>query len=175
MPDAYLLQCQHYLTVTGYLEADLAVLIGGNDFRIYTIKHNTMLSEIVCERLTDFWFNHVIADIPPTPETLLEVDEFYGGNNNGQSITATPAVMRAIHERKKAIHVKKQAEALIHEQETTIKLHMGENQLLIDHSGKKLASWKTQVSNRFNTAEFRNIHPELANQFTRSVESRIFR
>ncbi|MGI0119651.1 YqaJ viral recombinase family protein [Zooshikella sp. RANM57] len=176
IPDMYLLQCQHYLTVTGYLEADLAVLIGGNDLRIYTIVHNEMLAGIVAQRLTDFWFNHVIADVPPEPTTPLEVDEFYGSkHDNGESITATDEVLEALEELKKAKEVKKKAENIVKEKESIIKRHMGENQQLIDDSGNKLASWKTYIKSSFQVTKFKENHPELAINFTEKTENRTFR
>ena len=38
IPDEYILQVQHYLAVTGYMGAYIAVLIGGNTFRSFRWK-----------------------------------------------------------------------------------------------------------------------------------------
>jgi len=49
VPDAYLLQCQWYLAVTQTDIADLAVLIGGNDYRIFTIARDNSLIDGLLE------------------------------------------------------------------------------------------------------------------------------
>jgi putative phage-type endonuclease len=65
VPVHYLLQCQHYLGVTGWDIWHLAVLIGGNVFRKYVIPRN---DELIADLFTieeDFWLNHVVPRIPP--------------------------------------------------------------------------------------------------------------
>jgi len=55
VPSHYLLQVQHYMAVTGYPVAHLAVLIGGRDFRLYVIERNEALIEHLIERESAFW------------------------------------------------------------------------------------------------------------------------
>jgi len=43
MPDYYLAQVEWQLSVTGLKTAYIAVLIAGNDFRIYKIHHDPVL------------------------------------------------------------------------------------------------------------------------------------
>lgn len=65
VPDVYNLQCQHYLSVTGLKWADIAVLIGGNDFRIYRVPRNDELIKNLIRIEKDFWTYHVEKQIPP--------------------------------------------------------------------------------------------------------------
>ena len=44
VPDHYILQCQHYMAVTGYIGWWIAVLIGGNKFRYKYIPVMKILS-----------------------------------------------------------------------------------------------------------------------------------
>lgn len=173
VPESYLLQVTHYMNVVGYDRADLAVLIGGNEFRIYHFKLNHDLNELVNQHLRDFWFHHVVADIPPEPTTLPELNAFYP-QDNGQALEATPEIVAALEERQKALAVKKEAEAIAKEQEVTIKQFMGANQILMN-SGKKLASWTSRQSSHFDTTRFKQAHPDLTKVFTKTQESRIFR
>ena len=64
VPDSYLLQTQHYLAVTGKELADLAVLIGGRDFRIYTIPRDETLIKSLRTLEGVFW-RHVERQEPP--------------------------------------------------------------------------------------------------------------
>lgn len=64
VPEHYLLQVTHQMIVTGADLAYLAALIGGNDFRVYTVR----LDEEVARRLTDieaaFWERVQLKDAP---------------------------------------------------------------------------------------------------------------
>ena len=66
VPDAYMLQCQHYMCVTGWNKWHLAVLIGGNTFRWFEIdRDNELIDNVLIPQLTDFWVNNVQAGVPP--------------------------------------------------------------------------------------------------------------
>ena len=174
VPEPYLLQVNHYMYVTGIHEADLAVLIGGNDFRIYPLKYHEGLSNYANQQLYHFWFNHVIAGVEPEPSNLQDLQQMYP-KDNGQIVLASDDVLEAIRAREKAVEMKKEADETLKTQEAIIKNFMGENQLLLDADGSRLVSWKTQTANRFDTKGFKQAHPELANEFNKSTESRVFR
>ena len=174
VPEPYLLQVMHYMHVTGIHEADLAVLIGGNDFRMYPLEYHQALSDRVNQRLHDFWFNHVIAGVEPEPSNLQDLQQMYP-KDNGQIVVASDDVLEAIRAREKAVEMKKEADETLKTQEAIIKKFMGENQLLLDADGSRLVSWKTQTANRFDTKGFKQAHPALANEFNKFIESRVFR
>jgi putative phage-type endonuclease len=71
IPTNYLLQVQHYLTVTGFEWADVAVLIGGSDFRIYEIRADKDLQALLIEGEAEFW-QRVQDRNPPDPKTAAE-------------------------------------------------------------------------------------------------------
>jgi putative phage-type endonuclease len=64
VPPDYLLQVMHYLNVTGKDVADLAVLIGGQKHRVFTIERDAELIERMTEIAFEFWTNKE-AGIPP--------------------------------------------------------------------------------------------------------------
>lgn len=68
LPDYYLTQVHHYMTVIDAHEADVAVLIGGNDFRIYNVKRDYEISQMLIERESEFW-QMVLDGTPPSIET----------------------------------------------------------------------------------------------------------
>lgn len=66
IPEAYQCQVLHQLAVTGRRWADVAVLIGGQDFRIYRIEREDDKIAALVEREAAFW-QHVDSDsAPPT-------------------------------------------------------------------------------------------------------------
>lgn len=67
VPEGYQCQVLHQLAVTGKTWADVAVLIGGQDFRIYRIERDDEKVSVLIEREAQFW-QKVIADIAPDPD-----------------------------------------------------------------------------------------------------------
>lgn len=55
VPDHYALQVQHYMAVTGYDMADLAVLVGGNRMLVYEIPRDDEIIEDLISLEADFW------------------------------------------------------------------------------------------------------------------------
>lgn len=64
VPDAYLIQCMHYLAVTGAELCKLAALFSGNHMRIYHIERDESLIEQLIETENNFW-TAVEAGVPP--------------------------------------------------------------------------------------------------------------
>lgn len=89
IPDYYRTQVEHYMIVTQYPEWDLAVLIGGNDYRDYHIERDPELSEMIIEAEARFW-EGVEKGIAPEfdwehPGTLDLVKRMHPGTN-GETI-----------------------------------------------------------------------------------------
>lgn len=55
VPDAYYLQCHHYMAVTGYSSWYIAVLIGGNKFKWAKIERNEQVIQRIIEGEAEFW------------------------------------------------------------------------------------------------------------------------
>ena len=64
IPDEYMLQVQHYMSVTGFPGAYVAVLIGGNTFKWYFIERDEELISMLIELEYEFW-EHVQNKTPP--------------------------------------------------------------------------------------------------------------
>ncbi len=67
IPVAYQCQVLHQLAVTGHAWADVAVLIGGQDFRIYRIERDDDKIADLIEREATFW-RCVTQDQQPEPD-----------------------------------------------------------------------------------------------------------
>jgi putative phage-type endonuclease len=55
IPEHYQVQVQHQLAVCGEDEADIAVLIGGQDFRTYTVRRSQPIIDHLIEIECEFW------------------------------------------------------------------------------------------------------------------------
>jgi len=75
-PPNYYVQCVHYMAVTGAEHWYLAVLVLNKAFHVFTIERDEAEIEALIEAEKHFWENHVLKQIPPTPdgsETTSEV------------------------------------------------------------------------------------------------------
>lgn len=80
IPEYYMTQVQHYMYVTGYRHAYLAVLIGGNTFRWYSIPYNEELAELQAAECVKFWNDCVEADMPPQITIYDDLASIFPGN-----------------------------------------------------------------------------------------------
>lgn len=67
IPQMYLIQVQHQMAVFGLDCADVACLIGGNDFRVYPIDRNQAVIDSLIEIESNFW-QRLQDRIPPEPD-----------------------------------------------------------------------------------------------------------
>lgn len=166
VPDDYLVQCQHYMIVLGVDVCDLAVLIGGRDFRIYTIGLDRELADIIIAREYDFWNNHVIAHVPPAPQSVADIESLYPADD-GQTLVASAEIEMAVTELKIVKEQIKKLDGLKGEKELLIKSAMLEKSVLLGIDGAPIATWrKAKDSRAFNKSACEKMHPDIIEQYT---------
>jgi putative phage-type endonuclease len=170
VPDDYALQVQHYMAVTGFDVADIAVLIGGSDFRIYTVPADPQLQADVIEQLAAFWQRVQDGD-PPPPVSYADAVQRYGHSAAVGAVQAD----RAARDAYAALRVIRERMAALEAQEAEAKAALlnalGEAGDTLTDNGKTLATWKlAKAPERFDTARFKTEHPDLAAAYTKAGE-----
>ncbi|PGS04820.1 hypothetical protein COC45_28060 [Bacillus cereus] len=176
VPAAYLLQCQHYMAVTGYEAWWIAVLIGGNKFVHKKIERDEELIQYLIDIEKDFWLNNVEKNEPPMfdgsdastellkhlyPESIA--DSFVSlGKQEELLIEARDQVDREI----KVLQEQKA------EYENKIKAKLGTNEVGGTENYK--IYWKSYTTNRFDSKRFKAEHPDLYEQYVKESKSRKF-
>lgn len=164
IPIPYLCQVQHYMAVTGFAVADVAVLIGGSDFRLYEVPADAEFQAAMIDAEADFW-RKVEAQEPPEPVTYSDMLQRYQ-TSKAASVTASEPVENAVAELKR---VREQMKLLEHTEEqlkTAILGELADNDTLLDSQGKVLATWKSaKASQRFDAKAFELAHADLYRQF----------
>jgi len=173
VPMQYLIQCMHYLAVTGKDLCDLAVLIGGRDFRIYPIQRDEELVANLIAGEAEFWRRVQDGD-PPPPQVVGDVHKLHPRDDGSVIRAETEAVLlvEAMNETKGQI---KQLEAVKREHEKQLKAYLGDHAILEAPDGRKLATWKNQTSSRFDAKAFKADHPDIDAQYRRESEARVLR
>jgi len=106
IPEHYVLQVRWYLAFPWFndgaslpLSADLAVLIGGRDFRCYEIARNEQIESELIETARVFWSNHIVTGIPPEessdPSDRDILSKHYS-EDASDMIVATPEIEKII-------------------------------------------------------------------------------
>jgi putative phage-type endonuclease len=173
-PDEYLLQCAHYAIVCDPEYVDLAVLIGGQTFRIYHYKRNPNLEEKLIIKEKEFWENHILKQVPPNPINNEDASLLWE-ESNGQSIVITQE-MRDVIDR--LASVKGEIHGAIKEKEQLeleLKKFIQDKEGITDSFGKFLVTWKNKNTNRFDVTGFKEKNPDLYNQFLKTTTSRVLR
>lgn len=167
IPLEYSAQVHHYMIVTGLVMADVAVLIGGSDFRIYTVEADRELHLAMIDREREFW--HLVeTDTMPEPVDAREVQALFA-KDNGATVQASEAVYLACQRLKSVKDNLKQIDAEKDLLEGQIKLAIGEAAAL-ELDGMTLATWKAaKDSSRFDTDAFKVAHPELFAQYQKTT------
>lgn len=96
VPLPYIVQVQYQLAVTGYQEADLAVLIGGWDYRVYHFKRDEELIAKIIEEVSEFW-KCVESDTPPPLRDRADAELAYPFSN-GNFKEAEPEVVQVVEQ-----------------------------------------------------------------------------
>ncbi|MBJ8106036.1 MULTISPECIES: YqaJ viral recombinase family protein [Bacillus cereus group] len=176
VPAAYLLQCQHYMAVTGYEAWWIAVLIGGNKFVHKKIERDEELIQYLIDIEKDFWLNNVEKNEPPMfdgsdastellkhlyPESIA--DSFVSlGKQEELLIEARDQVDREI----KVLQEQKA------EYENKIKAKLGTSESGGTENYK--VYWKSYTTNRFDSKRFKADYPDLYEQYVKESKSRKF-
>lgn len=174
IPELYMAQVQHYLIVCARPVIDVAVLIGGQEYRDYTVEADREIHDMLLDEEHRFWHEHVEARIPPAPRTIEEAAKLWPKHTDA-SVIATPDVEEACTHLAQIKEDKKEIEAQEKHWRLIVQKAMGEAGVLLDQDGKRpLATWKHQQQRQLDAKALRAAHPEIAEQFERVNEFRKF-
>jgi putative phage-type endonuclease len=169
VPPLYLVQCAWYMAITECQSADLAVLIGNSDFRVYTIQRDLELEELILSHAQHFWHEHVIGQTPPEPINVQDATLLFPKESSGQSIEANEALLESIRAYQDNSAKSQALSTECDRLKLEILNYMGHAEKLT-HAGKTLATWKcAKASNRIDTKALAQAHPDIAAVFTASV------
>jgi len=159
-------QVQHYLNVTGYSWAALAVLIVDDwQLKSIPIEPDQEFIEMMEEYEVKFWLDYVQKRIPPDPSTSAEVVKRWPRHTDGKLIEATSETFniwdRACSVRNQIKQLEKEKEEL----ETTLKNIIQDAEGLL-YQGQLLATFKqSKDTKQFDREKFRAEHPDLYEKY----------
>ena len=174
IPDYYLTQCLWYLKLTGAKVCYLAVLIGGNKFRMYRIERDEDLIESIFKQVKAFWFNHVVADVPPDPTCFDDVLHRWSKHVVGKQVEATFEQIK-LNEELIAVQGRQKADkAREDEIKLTLVSSMQDAEMMISQ-GMTICTYKEQSSTRIDSTLLKKEEPDLFEKYSKTSSTRVFR
>lgn len=169
------LQAQHCMAVTGFERWHVACLVGGQRPIFRVVGRDDELIGALISEAQRFWFDHVLADVPPPPDDSPAygawLDRTHPADDgshveiDAELAAELTAEHEAIGRAEKDLAVRKQA------LENRVKaLHGNADRLLSD--GREITTWRT--IRKFAEAKFRKARPDLATRYTRRVLASVF-
>ena len=177
VPAQYLCQIQHYMAVTGYEKAYIAVLIGGNSFVWKEILRDDELIQILIDAEKDFWENNVqsgvIPEIDGSEATSDFINYMYKDIDNEEIELGSEAdtLMKAIESIKEDI---KEQQQLQKKYENQLKDSLGHN--TAGKTAAYLATWKQQTRRSIDKKALEEKYgKDVIDQFYKESEYRVLR
>lgn len=174
VPTYYQTQVQHYLCVTGIQKAYVAVLIGGNSFRILEVEADAELQSMLIALEQNFWNkvqNMIRPDMDGSDAAKELLDKLYHGGIADEIILPEDAIE----------YIDLYIEACAKEDNAKAKKQEASNHLkefmkdydkasCIGHT----VSWKAINSERLDTKALKEQEPELYQKYLKVTTSRRF-
>lgn len=171
VPDAYYIQCQHYMAVTGKSSWWIAALIGGNTFVYKEIKRNEEVIKAIIDTGAAFW-ELVESKTMPAPDDTKQCEnalkKLYQ-KSNGQSVELPANYGNMIID---YLEIKNQLSELETKKrgiENVMKDFLKDNERAT--YGEHFVSWKsTKPRETFDAKAFKDDYPELHKKYIKVGE-----
>jgi putative phage-type endonuclease len=148
IPESYLVQVAYYAAICAVPKVDIAVLIGGQDFRIYTYERNKELEEKLIKIACNFWDNHIEKRIPPKCVSTRDTFNLFP-QSNYHEIVAESNIIEKLQELRGAKEEESRIQSTIEKLKTDIQEFMRDYDVLIDNNGNVIATWKNSTPRSF--------------------------
>ena len=175
IPDEYILQVQHYLAVTGYKGAYIAVLIGGNTFRWKFIERDEELISMLIQLEGDFW-EHVHAMVPPpldgSDASAKFLSERFPNSVPKSKIALPDTAVELIQQYEAACENVNQYTEQKQEAENLLKQMLGDSEIGIAED--RVITWKSVAQERLDGKTLKAEHPVLYKKYANQTSYRRF-
>lgn len=175
VPENYQLQLQHYMAVTGFQKAYIAVLVGGNKFYWTEVYRDEQLIKMLISMESHFW-NCVKTgeepDVDASKATSLYLNKKYS-NVKADSVVDLDEQMLTVIERYENIKI--ELNVLAEEKqllENQLKSALADNE--VGKLGEHIVKWKPIVQTRIDSDKLKKEHKEIYDACKREVSYRKF-
>lgn len=176
IPASYILQCQHYMAVTGADKCYIAVLIGGQKFVVKEIAKDEELINMIIEAEREFWTEHVEKKIAPELDGSAAASNYL--KDRFTEITGEENIdLKSDYKEKidRYLDIKNEMKILEDELKTienNIKNELGNAER--GSISKFLVSWRAVISKRVDSKILKAKYPDIYKEVCKEARSRRF-
>ena len=175
VPAHYLIQCLHYMAVTGKKSWYLAVVILGREFRYVKVDWDEEMIRNLIEVEKDFWMNHVVPRVMPDPDGSRICDEvisrYYPKGKQGE-ILLPDTFNGELKRREEILELIGRLETEQRQIEQKIKLFLGES--CSAGNSQYQVIWNNVDTLRIDSKRLKEEQPDLYSRFAKASHSRRF-
>ena len=175
IPLHYVMQCYHYMAVTGKRTWYIACVILGREFVYRKLSWNDEIINGLIDAEEDFWKKHIIPKVMPAPDGSEVSDEILKKYFGTAKKASTIRLVGFDEKLKRRDEIVKSIDELTTEQkqiEQEIKFFMKDNELAVNDSYK--VSWSNVDTTRLDTKKMKEEKPEIYKAYAKVSTSRRF-
>ncbi len=170
LPKHWFCQIQYQLGVAEMQQGSIAWLTQGREFGYRDIALAPEFFAWLSEEAERFYTDYIVGDAEPSPISVRDVLLKYNRHTDDKVIEVSEDIYKAYEELKDLRQGIAEMEQKKEDLEIQIKM-VFEDAEAISYNGQTLATWRaSKPSERFDTKAFRAAHPELAAEFTQTVQ-----
>lgn len=177
IPASYILQCQHYMSVTGAEKCYIACLIGGQRFIYKEIPRDNELIEMIIAAEKEFWEEHVMKRIPPALDGSSAAEKYlnerYSNPTPYSEINLKSEYKDMINEYLQLKENMKALETRLKEIENNIKNELADNEK--GYAGNYEVNWMPVTSSRVDSKLLKSKYPDIYKDVCKESTYRKFR
>lgn len=175
IPLHYVLQCYHYMAVTGRRTWYIAAVILGREFTFRKLVWDDGLIEHLIEAEERFWKHYVVPQVLPEPDGSKVCDEvldrYFHPAGKGSAVELV-GFDEKLERREKILAKIRELQSEQKRIEQEVKVFMGENELAV--GGSFRVSWSSVDTARLDVNRIKRELPEIYRDYAKVSSSRRF-
>lgn len=171
IPEYYKAQVAYYAMLTDAEYVEVPVLFSGWKYACFTYWRDTQYEAQIKEAVINFWQEHVVKNIPPSPTSIEELKAAYPMLAEEKTIKADNDIRQKVYQLQEIGEQRRELEKQEKALKTEIQGFMGDAGLL-DAGFCKLALKERRLA-RFDTLSFKEEHIDLYQQYLNDNSYRI--
>ena len=175
VPEHYIIQCMHYMAVTGADSWYIAVVLLGKEFKWQKIDRDEDMIRDLIKIEEDFWYSHVLPKVMPDPDGSEEYDELLNRYFNVARKAATIPLIgfdSKLARRQEILELSEKLETEKAKIDQELKLFLADTEAA--ENAKYRVLWTNTTTNRLDSRLLKTEQPEIYNKYSRTTSGRRF-
>ncbi len=173
IPAPYILQVQHYMSVTGAKRTYIAALVGGNHFYHHVVERDEEMIGKIIAMEKYFWETHVLGGVEPVPDGSEATTNYFNSRfseSNGEIISLPEEALAVCMEYDRLSEELKRVEEAKNAAANQLKSYLKEAET--GTVGDRKVTWKLISKNTVDTKRLKSEQPEIYSSFLKDSSYR---